>query len=159
MAGVLGAIWLVTVILRRGTPSSESSAVALIIVPPVIATLIVVSTLWPTVTALVRDAERDGDLTGAQAAVAGSSVASANADFLGWVSHRIPANATYFLLEGPPVFLWATYQLMPRRAAASIRDAQWLVFYGLPSGAAGASRRFFGPEDTYAPGLGIARRR
>jgi hypothetical protein len=159
LAGVLGSMWLVATALRGLVSGSLSSALALMIVPAVLATVVVANGLWPTLRSLALDARHDAALTRAQAAAAGSSALGANAAFLSWVADQLPEHATYFLIEGPNVTLWATFQLLPRRSVSSLRDAQWLVFYGQPSTAAGAARPFFGRERIYARGLGIAPRR
>ena len=142
-----------------GAAPRDAFGIAVIWVPALLGAVIAVVPLWPHISGLVRDARRDGRLTSDQAAVAGSLVAGARADFFSWVTRQVPADATFYLIDHPEVSLWATYQLTPRRAVASVRDAQWLVLYGVDPTAAGPARQFFGPELTYAPRLGIARRR
>lgn len=158
VCGVLAIIFILATVARRSAWRAAPLPLAISIVPTLLATLIATNSIWPAVTGLVRDAQRDSTITPAQAAVAGSADPGANAAFLSWAAHFIPAKATYFLVGGSQVSTWVSYQLLPRRAVANLRDAQWLIFYGTSSASLGAARPFFAPERIYALGLGIARR-
>ncbi len=161
VCGVVVLLWIFTRPVRARTQSSarEAFGIAAVGVPAVLATVVAVISFWPDNSGMVSETRQDSRLTGNQAAVAGSITAGARADFFSWVSKRLPANATFYLIDYPEVSLWATYQLTPRRSVMSIDDAQWLVLYGVSPTAAGQGRLLFGPELTYAPGFGIARRR
>lgn len=159
VGGVLGGIWAIRALLRGRLEDPEAFAVALVAVPALLGTVIAVSTLWPTLKQLVSDARMDGRLSAGYAAIAGSTTTGARADFLAWAASEIPPDATYYLVASPLVGLWATYQLMPRRAVAAPAQAQWIVLYGTPLSALGAAAQFFGPEQRYTPGLSVARKR
>lgn len=161
VAGVLLILGVLTWLVRKrlSPPSHQAFAIAAVCLSALLATVIAVVSFGAQISGTVNDARRDGLLPRAQAAVAGSAAAGARADFLSWVTRRLPANASFYLIDHPEVSLWATYQLSPRRSVTLIADAQWLVLYGAPVAAAGSRRRLFGPELLYAPGFGIARRR
>lgn len=63
-------------------------------------------------------------------------------------AHVIPPTARFAVLVGPAAALrgsqsrdyvkfWALFTLLPRRAVPHARDADWVVLYGIRSGAAG----------------------
>lgn len=158
VAGVVAGVWILTSLIRSYVPGLESFRVAVIAVAAVVGTIISASQFSSAVTTLDQQAHADRAYTPYDAVIAGSGAAGANALFLTWAGSLIPARATYYLVDHPDVGFWTTFQLMPRRAVASPRDAQWLVLYGVGRSAAGPAGRFFGNEIAYAPNFGIAPR-
>ena len=162
VVGVVAGVWILTGVIRSYVPGLEPFAVAAVAFPAVVATFLAAGALWPAVQDLDQQAAAARVYTPADAAQAGAPAAGANPVFLTWVANYIPARDTYYLVALNPtggIGYWTSYQLLPRRAVRSPRDAQWLILYNLPRSAAGSAGQLFGPETVFGPNFGVARRR
>jgi hypothetical protein len=161
VVGVVAGVWILTRVIRSYVPGLEPFAVAAVAFPAVVGTLLAASSLWPAITNLDQQATAARVYTPADAAQGGAPAAGANPVFLTWAANYIPAHDTYYLvaqnLTGG-IGYWTSYQLLPRRAVRSPRDAHWLILYNLPRSAAGPAGQLFGPETVFGPNFGIARR-
>lgn len=93
---------------------------------------------------------------------------SANNTFLGWARNEMrtvttDGHGTYYLepatvLKEPQLGQWSTYELLPERATSTFREADWIVFYGVPPILTAEQRHTFSKVIQFSPGYALALR-
>jgi hypothetical protein len=117
--------------------------------------------VFPRAGSLIDDHNRDARLSREQALALPGRRWGAREDALAWADSVLPLNARVFLECPQPspctnaLANWITYRLQPRVFTDYPNQAQWVLFYGTPTGAL-SSPRLTGVIE-YAPGFAIAR--
>jgi hypothetical protein len=93
---------------------------------------------------------------------------SANNVFLGWARNEMRTvtahgNDTYYLepatvLKEPELGQWSTYELLPGRATSTPSEANWIIFYGVPTTLTAKQRRTFNRIFRFSPDYALALR-
>lgn len=158
VGGVLVAFGVASGLFAKYRGLPDRVGLSVVSVLSAVACVIAAATLWPAVDGLLQATRADAAISDQSAAVAGSSEAGVNANFLSWAAERIPPYATYYLVSSSDIGLWATYQLTPRLQVPDSSHAQWIIVYGV-HGKVLPDAGQFGPAFTFAPGYEIAPRR